>query len=134
MARRCSVCDSLTTYIRNNGRPEWRYSSVGKLLCKKCYHHLIANPRYNPINGPRRIVFLGKRITIEKIRIGVCNFCRSVKGFDCKQTQWHHDDNRYDRDDPEKFTLESCPKCHIEKTILHTLDTKGMWGGTFSKK
>jgi hypothetical protein len=42
--------------------------------------------------------------------LGVCNLCRNVKGVDVKQTQWHHE--QYDDNNPERFILEICAKCH----------------------
>lgn len=71
---------------------------------------------YGHKNQTRRMKYKGKHKIINKERIGVCNICRSVKGSDCKQTQWHHikyDDNRI-----EKYCIELCASCHRKETML----------------
>lgn len=63
--------------------------------------------------------FQGKRVILDRIvRIGVCNWCRAVRPFDTKQTQLHHDDNKYDISDPLKYTIELCAKCHLREQWL----------------
>lgn len=52
---------------------------------------------------------------INRARIGVCNWCRAVKGFDTKQTQFHHE--QYDMDNPEKYIIELCAECHKKEGI-----------------
>jgi len=55
---------------------------------------------------------MGKYIVIKNPRIGVCNLCRAVKGFDCKRTQMHHDNDIYNINNPIKNTIELCVICH----------------------
>lgn len=49
-------------------------------------------------------------------RIGICNWCRAVKGIDCKRTALHHDNDQYDNLDPLRYTIELCNSCHCKET------------------
>jgi hypothetical protein len=76
------------------------------------------NKIFSPITNPKRLVFKGKRIRIkENPRIGVCNLCRNVVPFDCKQTQMHHE--KYDENNPLRYTIEVCASCHGKLTTKH---------------
>jgi hypothetical protein len=35
--RRCSLCGSTKTYVKNNGRPMWYGKTENNLKCKNCY-------------------------------------------------------------------------------------------------
>jgi hypothetical protein len=63
-----------------------------------------------------RLKYKGKSYQIKRPRVGVCNICRSIKGVDCKQTQWHH--IQYDDKNKEKYAIELCAKCHRNETIV----------------
>lgn len=75
----------------------------------------IENQNYLLKNQSRRLKWRGRHIIISKSRIGVCNWCRAVKGFDTKQTQFHHE--QYDLLHPEKYTIELCAECHKKEGI-----------------
>jgi uncharacterized protein YeaO (DUF488 family) len=51
------------------------------------------------------------------LRGGVCNWCRAVVPFDCKMTNMHHDENKYDEYNPIKYTIEICVRCHRKESI-----------------
>ena len=34
--KKCSKCGSNETYIKKNGKPDWRYDKDDNLICKKC--------------------------------------------------------------------------------------------------
>ena len=78
---------------------------------------LSASQKYNH----RRIKHNGKTFIIDPIKIGVCNFCRAVRGIDCNHTQWHH--IKYDND-ISKNIIELCPKCHAKESGLGTKITR----------
>lgn len=122
--RLCSRCESNQTYIEHyelkSGNiidvHHWRKDGSGGWLCDKCYGKYVKQPKWgpivNPIRGPKRITFLGKRIRVDRPpRIGVCNWCRSVTPFDCKRTHMHHES--YHDEDPLKDTIELCVSCHV---------------------
>ena len=57
-------------------------------------------------------------MTISKPVTGVCNYCRAVVGIDCLWTEFHHDDNRYDKEHPLRYTIEICPRYHGKETWI----------------
>ena len=120
--RLCSKCGSSKTYIDKNGNTQW-YLLGDVFICRKCR---IRKPRTlkraNAIGNERRRFrnqqYKGKHITyLHDIRCGVCNLCRAVAGIDTKNTNLHHDDNRYDDTDRLKFTLELCLQCHGKESV-----------------
>jgi len=108
--RVCYSCGSERSYFDIIRKYEHWYNNhpIKEMwLCENCNNKYIKNP----INNPRRIVFIKSQIHIKNIpRIGVCNLCRNVVGFDCKRTLIHHES--YHNDDPLKDTLECCNRCH----------------------
>jgi hypothetical protein len=71
-------------------------------------------------NTSIRVGFRGKRPTLPqgntKLVTGVCNLCRAVTDIDCVWIEFHHDENRYDKKHPLRYTIEICPKCHGKET------------------
>jgi len=136
----CYVCGTNKTYIDKKGLELWYKNRPTKLLiCYPCYAKYFYNPatrkRWNEINNKkwafmkpqrrikyretssaydrRRLYFapLGKYLRLPtNPKIGVCNWCRAVKPFDCKKTDMHHE--QYDLSDPLHYTIELCNACH----------------------
>jgi len=50
-------------------------------------------------------------------RIGVCNICRAVRGWDCSKTVMHHE--LYDDSNPLAHTIEVCIPCHYGIHHIH---------------
>jgi len=124
--RICLNCLSDKTNIKKNGIANW-YKHKDGYLCHRCYCKLFNNPKWNPINQPRRIVFKDERISLkEDPRIGICNWCCAVVGINCKQTQIHH--LEYHDDDMLKDTVELCARCHTYESWrirkYHSFDRK----------
>ena len=116
--RKCDNCNSITTSLNVEGYECWYKikETPNKFWCKLCYMKKIGNPKFIKENNHKRILFKNKRIYLDIApRIGVCNLCRSVEPFDCKQTNIHHE--KYDDNNPLKYTLEICPKCHQHITV-----------------
>ncbi len=102
--------------------------------CKKCNNSLYRDPlkykassdrstkKWNPINDPKKIRFLGKLILLkENPRTNVCTKCGSGYPDDLKrQTVMHHE--KYDQGNPTKHTRELCQSCHIK---LLSRDSQG---------
>ena len=119
MDRMCVSCDSTTTYMDQNGWPNWRFHD-GYWLCKKCYTRYVANPVYRVKWGHindlkyrgRKIQFRDQIIILsEAPRKGVCELChRSINKGEIKRTNMHH--MEYHDDDPLKSTIELCVGCH----------------------
>lgn len=92
-------------------------------LCENCYSRLFLNKsrrEYQKRTGRDkwRGQILGKHISFkQEPRIGVCNYCRAVRGIDCKRTSLHHDDNIYDIRRPLWNTIELCSRCHQAETM-----------------
>ena len=88
--------------------------------------HNIVNRKYRKkesvrqfymIRTARMSTFMGKRIKHDfMVRCGVCNWCRAVTGIDTMRTILHHDENRYDSNNPLRFTIEICNSCHSTET------------------
>jgi hypothetical protein len=128
----CSLCEKDTTVVirKRKTKPQgykqylWhRHKQTNKRICHNCYMKLYISSKWNPIKNPerhkiynpRRLKFNGKYILLSRPpRIGVCNWCRAVIPFDCKQTQMHH--LFYDPLNPLLHTIEICPRCH---TLYH---------------
>lgn len=118
--RLCFNCNSEITYIDKNNRKHW-YSYDRKWYCEKCNNKLFKNPKWHPINNPRRINPKGNgQITLkENPRKGVCSWCHKKIGDHyidrfgnvsiIKQTQMHHTEYH---NDPLKDTIELCASCH----------------------
>lgn len=109
---------------KKNWMKEWRKTHPGsnvKYSKKWKLNNIEKNKEYDRKRNKRRSRFrIGpgrghKSAYIKKEKIGVCNWCRNVVGFDCKRTAWHHDDNRY-YDDISKNIIELCPTCHGKET------------------
>jgi len=78
------------------------------------------------VRNARRIKHNGRWFIIDKMKVGVCNWCRAVRGIDCKHTQWHHDDAKYDEQDISRNIIELCPRCHAKESGLgHTIVFRG---------
>jgi hypothetical protein len=118
--RECYSCGSNKTYVdkTKKGTPyeSWNGNGIeNQWLCHKCNNKYITNPQSHLINNTKLMCFtpLKKILTLEEDpRIGVCNFCRAVRGIDCKQTHMHHDNDRYDVTNPLKYAIELCVSCH----------------------
>jgi len=130
----CYCCDATSSYRspRKTKIQLWRptfheqwcpnYDKEGNALCLKCFTHLYPISTRFPMRvkeySQRMICFKGKhRMLKTKPRIGVCNFCRAVRGeIDCqtdrlvKKTGMHHEE--YDPLNPGAHVLEACNKCH----------------------
>jgi hypothetical protein len=122
--RECYCCGSIKTYVdKKRDNPHWYGNGIeGQWLCESCENKYIKNPKWHPIThiiySPRQMQFkpLGRQIILKQDpRIGVCNFCRAVRGIDCKVTHMHHDEDRYDLEDPLRYTIELCVSCHSKK-------------------
>jgi len=99
--------------------PMWHNDKKGGHWCQNCYSLYISTPKHNPKLFARKLKYKGKVIFLSKPpRIGVCSFCRAVKGLInaqtgklCKCTSIahivYHDDNLL------KDTLELCISCHV---------------------
>lgn len=123
LGRFCFTCGSNETYIEKNGKHHWylNHDSEDNALCSKCYSRYFDNPsknkKWNPINRAKILTFKGRNLKLgSNPRIGVCNLCRAVRLFDCKRTAMHHDEGRYDDNNPLRYTIESCPRCHAYET------------------
>jgi hypothetical protein len=126
--RFCYSCNSSTTQTSKKGYQYWYIIDENTVICRKCYKSYYkqkqrpetvqrANARNNPISNERRRfrhqAYRGMHIAyLHDIRCGVCNWCRAIKGIDTSDTQLHHDENRYDDNNPLRFTLELCAECH----------------------
>jgi hypothetical protein len=121
--RICYYCCTDKTGTSKTGYVQWYRDKGSNRMCKRCYNRLVTNPKWGPINhkkwdpitnrkwSPRQLLFRGKRLRLAfEPRIGVCNLCRAVIGFDCKRTSMHHED--YDETDPLRHTIEVCGGCH----------------------
>lgn len=117
--RVCYACDSHSTYMNpKTGHLQWYGNPPIGWLCKTCNTKYITNPEWHPITNKLRIRFLSKQLYIEQNpKIGVCNWCRAVKGqintqLDklCKQTHMNHES--YHENNILKDTIEVCSSCH----------------------
>lgn len=134
----CYSCGTNKTYITKKGLSLWyRNRPTELVVCYPCYAKYFHNPetrkRWNNISNKkwafmkperrtkyrettkaydsRRLRFGSTRIRLHRNpRIGVCNWCRAVKPFDCKKTDMHHE--QYDLSDPVRHTIELCNSCH----------------------
>ena len=108
----CAGCDSKKTRVRKNGYSQW-YFWDSEYLCQTCYDryiwHPISSAKHNHVKNPKRISFRNKRIVLDKDpRKGICKMC-GRRGL----THMHH--YKYDRNKPEKYTIELCPSCHAKE-------------------
>lgn len=104
-------------------------SSYGhKNLCKKCQNRMVRtrwkpsrdrlnkkwNPINHPINDPKAIEFLGKRIYLkENPRTNICSKCDRKYPEELKQqTCIHHE--IYDPENILAHTTELCKSCHMK--------------------
>ena len=129
--RVCELCGTDISNKKTGGKyyPYWRINQVinGKkygVLCGKCHSRLYIKEYYRKHGrGDRRhewetargkrLKFKGKLVSFKyDIRCGVCNYCRAVVPFDCNYTNLHHDDYRYDENNPLRYTIELCQRCH----------------------
>ena len=94
------------------------------LLCHRCYNDVCRKdykapppkPRNLTINRAKKFTFKKKIILKHEVRVGVCNWCRRVMGIDCRRTAMHHDGDRYDKNNPLRYTIEICDICHGSET------------------
>lgn len=109
----CYACGSTTTY-----RAQWYHNLPIGSLCKNCNNKFFNNPKWHPIKHKERIVFRDKQKQIkENPRVGVCNWCRAVKGeinaqTDKKCNRTHMNHESYHEDNLLEDTLEVCIPCH----------------------
>lgn len=142
--RVCVGCDS--NHTQNAGKyPLWLrvYDEFGNIigfLCKNCYAASVIAPirqqsGYKTEENSRRITFKGRRIVLPRSpRVGVCNFCRAVKGeidsqrdISCDKTEMHH--TAYHNDDPLRDAIEICTTCHVQESIMMDQITgRPRWG------
>jgi hypothetical protein len=144
--RSCLQCNSLTTFIANNGsrkgKPDWYHKDNG-FICSKCYNKnrrlqfrelLLQRVKICHENNPdsvrrahkKRILFKGKHITLgQNPRSGICSKCnKSIKNGEIKQTHIHHE--KYDDSNPLAYTKELCPSCHAKTSwALQQIRNKG---------
>ena len=89
------------------------------LICNACRQSIFIKDqkiRLGKIYKSKQIYFKTKCINIGyEPRVGVCNWCRAVAGFDTKSTHMHHE--VYDSNDFTKNTIELCISCHRIETI-----------------
>ena len=106
--RFCRNCFTKKSY-----QNRWLRSKFG-ILCLKCHNKLVTHPKWNHITNKYRFSFTPKgRIWIGfNPRVGVCTLCRAVVPWDAEKTAMHHDDDRYDINEPLKYTMEVCTSCH----------------------
>ncbi len=117
--RECFTCGQKSIFIDNKDIVTWRLNldesgNEMQSLCISCFRHFIINPVQIPIDSPKRITFLDKRVRLKFVpRKGKCSVCHK-KG----RTLMHHDE--YIETDPLKHTREVCNACHrvIHNTIL----------------
>ena len=121
--KKCTICGSTTTYLRNGKWEEW-YHWEGKLMCSKCYAKRNAK-RYRQ-NNPEKVktadrrkqerilYFKGREIRLKyPPRRGICSKCgRSVVKGEIKKTNIHHE--KYDENNPLAHTIELCVSCHVQ--------------------
>jgi hypothetical protein len=122
--RSCFACGSKTSYIVKRGTLEYyqwylNHDKDDNALCNKCDKKYYSNARKNPelvaMHNKRSLRFDGRTIHLKTDpRIGICNLCRAVRGFDTKITQMHHE--YYDAKNPLAGTLEVCVECHQKLT------------------
>jgi hypothetical protein len=135
---RCDKCGSDTTIMggkydkRKDGtivkypHPLWyRNATKTGYWCNRCYHsekEYKTHQKVAPIGKSTYeydLHYKDKRYSLKTApRIGVCNWCRSVKGLInaqtgrlCKITQRHHEGDYIDSDKLAN-TLEICASCH----------------------
>lgn len=130
----CRICQSNKTFLRKrkkaNGqiylKPDW-YEVNRKdktAVCTNCYNTVI-NANYIKRYVRYSIKYKGKILHLDHDpRIDVCNWCRAVVPFDAMNTQLHHDERRYDDNNPLRNTIELCNSCHTREKhrlgeILH---------------
>lgn len=130
--RVCSDCHSNETRWRqgckrNDGTigpayPNWYLDGIGGWYCHACYMKNIISPtvdvatrkKRNAPYNTRRLKYKDKLLLLAaNHKIGVCNLCRAVVGFDCQRT--HMDHEKYDDSNPLAHTMEICPRCHEKK-------------------
>jgi len=117
LKRSCYSCGSLETYLDDGKSPHWYINrdKEDNSLCRKCFDHLIHGPKIHACRV--RLVINGIRIQLPfDPRIGVCNWCRGVRGIDCRKTDLHHDNDIYDITNPLWNTIELCSTCHGKET------------------
>jgi hypothetical protein len=133
--RECHACGSTSSINVTSGKINWcvNYDAAGNeigVLCLKCYSRYIGAPKYNketnkkynpiwnPITRNRTLDYRGHtKLFHFDIRCGVCTWCRAVAGIDTDHTSLHHDENMYDYDNPLRYTIELCTRCHNKETF-----------------
>lgn len=117
--RVCYACGANSSHLSKKGVQIWypNHDKDNNYLCTKCYMKYLRNPIFHEKRKGKRIGFRGKekRMKTER-KIGVCNWCRAVVPFDTKRTHMHHDEDRYDENDPERYAIELCMTCHNYET------------------
>jgi hypothetical protein len=131
----CRICKSNKTFLRKrkktNGivyfKPDWYEVNrkKGTAICSNCYNRVI-NGDYVRLHAKFRIKYKNRYVYLKyNPRIGVCNWCRGVAPFDTAYTELHHDERRYDDNNPLRNTIELCKSCHQrEKGRLGELKLK----------
>jgi hypothetical protein len=123
--RTCYACGGHNKKLKSDGyHVNWYYNKPTDLfLCTNCYNSLLRKDYRQPktrkflISRNKRLTFKGKCIIFKKeLRIGVCNWCRGIVEIDRARTALHHDDGRYDPNDPLRYTIEICNECHGRET------------------
>jgi hypothetical protein len=123
--RVCSICETDTTRTKRTGQhrddgtpyeyPYWfRDLKTREWICSYCKYRL----EYTPNRSEKTIFFKDRYIRVNrKPRIGICNFCRGVRGqinaqtgVFVKLTAMAH--MEYHDDDPLKDAIEACVRCH----------------------
>lgn len=117
--RECYACGTKSSIVKSindkrGWRNRWIHNGNGQCLCFKCYNIILRR-------GTDKCVLFGRnRTNLNDPKIGVCNNCRAVVGFDCRRTFMHRE--QYCVVDPSKYIMETCFNCHnrlnIEAQIL----------------
>ena len=120
--RICSECGSKTTRLAYSyGFPYFRWISdkKGGWYCAKCYDRLTNTKEKQKQKNSNRLKYKGKYIRIKNFkRTGRCSWCpNNIFDGSCKQTQLHHNENKYNDENPLDNGTELCASCHRKETI-----------------
>lgn len=113
----------LESYKKYHSKPENKqkqreYDRVRRSTQEYREHNRITH-RYYMLTHPEKTLHRFKekwRYLSKDPKIGVCNWCRAVTPFDCNRTSLHHDENRYNINNPLQYTIEICDSCHMKES------------------
>jgi len=78
--RRCTQCQSATTYVNGKGSPQWHKDDTGGFLCHRCY----MKDYHNKQEEKKK-----ETTTKQKSKGKSCQKCGSKKTYVYKYPRWH---------------------------------------------